>query len=112
MTPYDSQMPMGQAAIPPLDLQDIIGAEPAPAGDVMAAPSAPPAAQGMMDMGQPPAMGGGGPMLPEPEAGADLPFSVEMQPDGSSIDYSKTEPRVVIAVNKAPKLPTWMEPQE
>lgn len=63
----------------------------------------------MMDMAQAPAMGGGGPMLPPAGAPTDLPYDVEIQPDGSSIYVSKTEPKIVLGINKAPKLPTWME---
>lgn len=52
----------------------------------------------------------GAPMgFPAPDAPAQPPYDVELQPDGSAIFKSKTEPPVVIGIAKAPKLPPALQ---
>lgn len=48
--------------------------------------------------------------FPAPSASAEPPYDVELQADGSSIYYTKTEPRIVIGVNQPPKLPAALQP--
>ena len=94
-------MPMGQAAQAPLQTGELM--QP-PAADPTQSPGAgapPPAAAGMM--------GGAGGMNP-PGAPAEPPYDVKLQPDGSSIYVSKTQPPVVLAVNPPPKLPKALAP--
>jgi hypothetical protein len=87
---YGSDMPMGQSAKPPMDAASVVAPVPA----------APPQAAGVMQSPQGGAMG-----FPAPSAPTEPPFVVELQPDGSSIYKSKTEPPIVLGVNKPPKLP-------
>lgn len=92
----DPMMPMQAAAQLPLNTDDIIGAMPR---------------QGTLQ-GNPPAASAGMVGLPSPDAPSEPPFSVEMQPDGSSIYLTKTDPPIVIGVNKPPKLPPALNPQQ
>lgn len=92
----DAQMPMQAAAQLPLNTDEIIGAMPQRRS---AAPDAmPPAAQGLVG-------------LPQPGAPEEPPFDVQLQPDGSSIYLTKTDPPIVIGVNKPPKLPPGLAPK-
>lgn len=94
------QMPMGQSAKLPLSAADLL-----PADAFKSAPSStPPAASGLM------AGPGGTPIgsMPSPEMPSEPPFEVVLQADGSSIYQTKTNPPVVIGVNKPPKLPAAM----
>jgi len=93
---------MGSAAKLPLSAADIMPAMSVPA---QGAPPLP--AQGLM------AGPGGTPLgssMPPPNAPADPPYTGEMQPDGSAIWKSKTEPPVIIVVVPAPKLPVSLQP--
>lgn len=88
--------------LPPLDPSAIMGANPSPMGGEGAPPAPmPPPEMPMTGMG-------GEMMMPPPEAGAELPYDVVIQPDGSSIYQTKTEPPIVIGLNKAPKMPDWL----
>lgn len=98
--PMTPEMPMGQAAQLPLDTSSILGALPSKSP---AAGAPPPAAAGMM--GQAGAMS-----FPEPGAPAEPPFDVRLQPDGSSVYVTKTQPEIVIGINPAPKLPKALQP--
>ena len=89
--------------IPPLDVADIMGGGmPMEGGPVAGGPMG----------GEMPMSGmGGEPMTPPPDPnGENLPFNVRLQPDGSSVIETKTNPPIVIAVNQPPKLPKWMSP--
>lgn len=96
-------MPMGAAAKLPLTAADLMPSmrAPAPAG---AAP--PPQSAGMI------AGPGGTPLggFPGPSAPAEPPYNITMQPDGSAIWTSKTDPPVVIGVIPAPKIPPSLQP--
>lgn len=94
-------MPMGQSAQLPITAADLL---PPTASPAITPP--PPQAQGMV------AGPGGTPLagFPSPDAPAEPPYLVELQADGSSVYKTKTNPSVVIGVNKAPKLPPAMQP--
>lgn len=62
-----------------------------------------------------PPMAGPLPTMPPPSAPSAPPYSVELQPDGSSIYFVPSpdgDPmkKVVLQVNKAPKLPPAFQP--
>lgn len=96
-------MPMASAAKLPLSAADLLPALSAPAP---ASATPPPQAAAMM------AGPGGTPLggFPSPDAPMDHPYDVTMQPDGSAIWMSKTDPPVVIGVVPAPKLPPSLQP--
>lgn len=95
-------MPMGSAVKLPLNTAELmppisapgIGAPPPQAAGQIAGPSGTP-------------LGGS---LPPPEAPKEPPYTVEMQPDGSAVWKSKTNPPVVIGVVPAPKIPASLQP--
>lgn len=93
---------MGAAAKLPLSAADLMPAMTAPAT------GAPPQqAAGLM------AGPGGTPMgsgMPAVDAPMEAPYDIEKQTDGSAIWYSQTEPRIVIGVVPAPKLPPSLQP--
>ena len=94
-------MPMGQSAQLPLDTSELMGHIPTQS---QAQTPPPPTAAGMMgDQGG--AMG-----FPAPGAPAEPQFDVKLQPDGSSIYVTKTNPQIVIGVNRPPKLPKALQP--
>ena len=91
-------MPMGQAAMKPLNMGGLMGRMP------MTRPATTPppaAAAGMM---------GGAMGLPSPSAPPEPPFEVKMQADGSSVYLTKTDPQIVIGINPPPKLPKALQP--
>jgi len=101
MDPTDTQMPMGMAAQMPINTDDILGNVP----QQRSAPEASPeAAEGLMQ-------GPGGEVagMPSPGAPNEPPFDVQLQPDGSSIYVTKTQPPIVIGVNRPPKIPRGMQ---
>jgi hypothetical protein len=101
--PYDdgSQMPMGQAAQPPLNTASVM--PPMPPGPVQSpgVGAPPPAEAGMMG-------GAGG--FPAPGAPNEPPYDVKLQADGSGVFVSKTDPPIVIGVVPPPKLPKALQP--
>lgn len=98
INPTQSQMPMGQAAMAPLQQDSIMGAlssqpetMPVPEGAPLPQQSA-----GLMGM-------------PSPDAPSEPPYDVKLQADGSSVYLTKTDPPVVIGINKPPKLPPALQ---
>ena len=112
--PGDKSMPMAQTTALPLDLSSLIPGSPQSAPT----PAAPPAAAGLATAPAAPPMPGGAPAsmpaFPPPGAPMKPPYEVVMQADGSSV-YQVPPPMpgmppVVIAVNKAPKVPPALQP--
>lgn len=95
-----SQMPMGQAAMPALNTDSI-----------MSALSSQPQQQSMPAGAAVPQQAAGLMGMPSPDAPSEPPYDVKLQPDGSSIYFTKTDPPVVIGVNKPPKLPAALQGQ-
>jgi len=104
ITPNTSpQMPMGAAAKLPLSAEDLMPAMTAPAT------GAPPQqAAGLM------AGPGGTPLgsMPSTDAPTEPPYDITMQPDGSAVWMSRTDPPVAIAVVPAPKIPASLQPPQ
>lgn len=94
-------MPMGMAAGKmPASAADILPPIAPPPGVAMPAPAGP---GGTVAPGMPAGM-------PPVGAPAEPPYTTQMQPDGSAIWLSKTDPPIVIGVIPAPKLPPALQP--
>lgn len=101
MDPTESQMPMGQQALPALDASQILAGMPTKA---TAQTAPPPASAGMMQ-----APSGAPAGMPPQGSPSEPPYDVQLQPDGSSIYITKTQPPVVIGVNRPPKVPPALQ---
>lgn len=110
-------MPMGAAAVSAAGMPTLPPVFP-PSKGVAAqatepAPSAPPVLPPAMPPAAPAPQTGMPGMMPPPSAPAQPPYTVSLQPDGSS-KYSIQTPggEVVLGINPAPKLPKAFQVQQ